>query len=158
MRVNDAITGVVLILFALAEIAYTRTFPAMPGQSYGSALFPVLIGVGLIICGVILIVGGLARRRTEPMIGGAEWLRSPHHVAGFLAMVGGLLFYILASGWLGFILTGLLLMFGWLVLLRRGKPASSFALALAVVLAVDYAFKSLLLVPLPLGLLQPILY
>jgi putative tricarboxylic transport membrane protein len=157
VRVNDAITGVMLVLFALAMIAYTRTFPAMPGQDYGSALFPVLIGIGFIICGVILIVGGLARRRTEPMFGGGEWLRSPHHVAGFLTMVGGLVFYILVSGWLGFIPTALLLLFGWLVLLRR-RPASSLALALVVVLAVDYVFKSLLLVPLPLGLLQPILY
>jgi putative tricarboxylic transport membrane protein len=158
VRVNDAISGVVLVLFALAMIAYTRTFPAMPGQNYGSALFPVMIGVGMIICGVILIVGGLARRRTEPMFGGTEWLRSPRHVAGFLAMVGGLLFYILVSDWLGFIPTALLLLFGWIVLLRGGRPASALALALAVVLVVDYVFKSLLLVPLPLGLLQPILY
>ena len=46
MRVNDAVIGGVLVLFALAMIWYTRTFPAMPGQDYGPALFPVLIGIG----------------------------------------------------------------------------------------------------------------
>jgi putative tricarboxylic transport membrane protein len=139
-------------------IWYTRTFPAMPGQDYGPALFPTLIGLGFIVTGVILIVSGLRRRRVEPLFGGGEWLRSGPHIINFLAVVGGLLLYIVASDWLGFILTSLLLLFVWLVLFRGGKPISSLAIALAVTLAVNYAFSQLLLVPLPLGLLQPLLY
>jgi putative tricarboxylic transport membrane protein len=158
VRLNDAVIGIALILFALAMIAYTRTFPAMPGQDYGPALFPVLIGIGFIVTGVILVVSGLRRRRAEPLFGGGEWLRSGPQVINFLAVVGGLLLYIVASGWLGFIVTSLLLLFGWLVLFRGGKPISSFVIALAVTLCVDYAFSQLLLVPLPLGVLQPLLY
>jgi putative tricarboxylic transport membrane protein len=158
VRLNDAVIGIALILFALAMIAYTRTFPAMPGQDYGPALFPTLIGIGLIVTGAILIASGLRRRRVEPLFGGGEWLRSGPHVINFLAVVGGLVLYIVASDWLGFIVTSLLLLFGWLVLFRGGKPISSFAIALAVTLGVDYAFSQLLLVPLPLGLLQPLLY
>jgi putative tricarboxylic transport membrane protein len=94
----------------------------------------------------------------EPLFGGGEWLRSGPHIINFLAVVGGLLLYIVASDWLGFILTSLLLLFVWLVLFRGGKPISSLAIALAVTLAVNYAFSQLLLVPLPLGLLQPLLY
>ena len=59
MRVNDAITGGVLVVFAVAEIAYTRTFPSLHGQKYGPDLFPMLIGVGLFICGVALIFRGI---------------------------------------------------------------------------------------------------
>ena len=158
MRLNDAVVGVALILFALVMIWHTRTFPAMPGQNYGPALFPTLIGVGFIVTGVILTVSGLRRRDREPFVGGGEWLRSGPHVINFLAVVGGLLLYILVSDWLGFILTSLLLLFGWLVLFRGGKPISSLAIALAVTLAVNYAFSQLLLVPLPLGLLQPLIY
>lgn len=158
MRLNDAVIGVALILFALAMIAYTRTFPAMPGQDYGPALFPTVIGVGFIITGLILTASGLRRRRQEPLVGGGEWLRSGPHLANFLAVVGGLLIYILISDWLGFILTALLLLFGWLVLFRGGKPVSSLAIALAVTLAANYTFGHLLLVPLPLGLLQPLVY
>jgi putative tricarboxylic transport membrane protein len=158
VRLNDAVIGIALILFALAMIAYTRTFPAMPGQDYGPALFPVLIGIGLIVTGGILVASGLRRRRTEPLFGGGEWLRSGSHLVNFLAVVGGLLLYIVASDWLGFILTSLLLLFVWLVLFRGGKPISSLAIALAVTLVVDYAFSQILLVPLPLGLLQPLLY
>lgn len=158
MRVNDAVIGVVLVVFALATIAYTRTFPAMPGQDYGPALFPVLIGIGFLICGVILIAGGIRQRSTVPLVSGGEWLRSRHHLIDFLAVIGGLVVYILISDWLGFIPTAFLLLFGWLVLFRGGKPASSAAIALGATLVVNYAFTQFLLVPLPLGLLQPILY
>jgi putative tricarboxylic transport membrane protein len=158
VRLNDAVIGTVLVLFALAMIWHTRTFPAMPGQDYGPALFPSLIGLGFIVTGLILIGSGLRRRRAEPMLGGGEWLGSAPHVINFLAVVGGLLLYMVASGWLGFILTSLLLLFGWLVLFRGGKWVSSFVIALGVTLVVDYAFSELLLVPLPLGLLEPLIY
>ena len=158
MRVNDAVIGVVLVLFALAMILYTRTFPSMPGQDYGPALFPVLIGIGFMICGAILIAGGISRLRTEPLFAGAEWLRSRHHLVDFFAVIGGLVVYILIADWLGFIPTAFLLMFGWLMLFRGGKTASSAVIALLTALVVNYAFTQFLLVPLPLGMLQPILY
>jgi putative tricarboxylic transport membrane protein len=158
VRVNDAVSGAGLVLFALAMIWYTRTFPAMPGQHYGPALFPVLIGIGFLLAGAILMVSGLARLRTEPLFSGGAWLRSGPHLINFAAIVGGLLLYILISDRLGFILTALLLLFGWLLLFRGGRPISSLAIALAVTLAVDYLFSELLLVPLPLGVLQPLLY
>jgi putative tricarboxylic transport membrane protein len=158
VRINDAVIGAVLVLFALAMMWHTRTFPAMPGQDYGPAVFPVLIGIGFLITGLILIVSGLRRRKTEPWFAGGEWLRSPRHVARFVAVIGGLVAYILVSDWLGFIPTALLLLFGWLMLFRDGKPVSSLVIALSVTLVVHYAFSQLLLVPLPLGILQPLIY
>jgi putative tricarboxylic transport membrane protein len=158
VRINDAVIGAVLVLFALAMMWHTRTFPAMPGQDYGPALFPVLIGIGFLITGLILIVSGLRRQKTEGWFAGGEWLRSRIHVARFVAVLGGLIVYILVSGWLGFIPTALLLLFGWLMLFRDGKPVSSLVIALAVTLVVHYAFSQLLLVPLPLGILQPLIY
>jgi putative tricarboxylic transport membrane protein len=158
VRINDAVIGAVLVVFALAMMWQTRTFPAMPGQDYGPAVFPVLIGIGFVITGLILIVSGLRRRRTEPWFAGGDWLRSRRHLLGFLAVIGGLVAYILVSDWLGFIPTALLLLFGWLVLFRNGKPVSSLVIALAVTLSVNYAFGQLLLVPLPLGLLQQLIY
>ena len=158
MRINDAVIGAVLVLFALAMMWHTRTFPAMPGQDYGPAVFPVLIGIGFLITGLILIVSGLRRQKTDGWFSGGEWMRSRTHVASFVAVLGGLIVYILVSGWLGFIPTALLLLFGWLVLFRDGKPVSSLVIALAVTLVVHYAFSQLLLVPLPLGILQPLIY
>jgi hypothetical protein len=62
VRVNDAVIGVIVVLFALAMVWHTRSFPSMPGQDYGPAPFPARIGIGMIISGGILIAGGLARR------------------------------------------------------------------------------------------------
>ena len=158
MRLNDAVIGVALVLFAGAMIWYTRTFPEMPGQDYGPALFPVLIGVGFLVTGGLLIASGVARLRTAPLFAGGDWLRSPTHVASFLAVVLGLLFYIMVSDWLGFIPTAALLLFVLLVILRRGRPLSSLVIALVATLAVNYVFTQFLLVPLPLGLLQHVIY
>jgi putative tricarboxylic transport membrane protein len=158
VRINDAVFGAVLLLFAAAMIWHTRTFPGMPGQDYGPALFPVLIGIGFLITGLILVVTGLRRRGTEPWFAGGEWLRSGRRLGGFLAVVGGLLFYILFSNWLGFVPTSVLLLTAWLVTFRGGHWLSSVAIAVVATLIVNYAFTQHLLVPLPLGLLQPILY
>jgi putative tricarboxylic transport membrane protein len=73
-------------------------------------------------------------------------------------VIGGLLVYILISDRLGFIPTAFLLLLGWLILFRGGRPLSSAGIALLTTLLVDYAFKQLLLVPLPLGLLQLVMY
>ena len=158
MRINDAVFGAVLLLFAAAMIWHTRTFPEMPGQDYGPALFPVLIGIGFAVTGLILVVTGLRQRRTVPWFAGGDWLRSGRQLGGVLAVVLGLLFYILFSNWLGFVPTAVLLLTAWLVTFRGGHWVSSIALALAVTLVVNYAFTRYLLEPLPLGLLQPLLY
>ncbi|MDX1541711.1 MAG: tripartite tricarboxylate transporter TctB family protein [Geminicoccaceae bacterium] len=160
MRVNDAITGAVLIVFAALMIGYAQTtFPSMPGQDYGPALFPTLIGAGFVVSGLILIAGGLVRRRRfEPWFEGGAWFNSPHHLACFGAVIGGLLIYILVSDWFGFIPTMVVLLTGWLVLFRDGRWISSAVIAVLVTLVINYAFTQFLLVPLPLGLLQPIIY
>ena len=63
MRANDALSGLVLILLSLAMIALTLSFPAFPGQKYGPALFPRILGTGLIVCGAILIWNGINSRK-----------------------------------------------------------------------------------------------
>src|SRR5690606_41467705 len=105
-----------------------------------------------------LYAAGLSRLRTEPLFAGAERLRSPLHLIVFFAVLGGLVVYILIAVWLGFIPTAFLLMSGWLMLFRGGKPVSSAVIALLSTLVVNYAFTQLLLVPLPLGLLRYVLY
>ena len=63
MRFNDAITACALMIFAIAEIAYTQTFPSLLGQNYGPDLFPRIIGVGLIATGFLLMVRGVLQKR-----------------------------------------------------------------------------------------------
>ena len=59
MRFNDAVFGVVLLLVAIAVAATALTFPGMPGQSFGPALFPDIIAGGFALCGLALIWSGV---------------------------------------------------------------------------------------------------
>lgn len=155
MRLNDAVPGIVLILFALAEMAYTRTFPSFHGQQVGPDLFPMIIGCALLVCGVVLLISGLSVRGTVPLVTLGDWAKDRGAVLNLLLIPAALLFYILASGWLGFVPTAMIILVT--LLYRFGvSPAMSLAVALATTLIIQQLFASVLLVPLPWGLLQPI--
>lgn len=155
MRFNNIIPGVVLILFAIAEIAYTTTFPRLHGQSYGPDLFPILIGIGLLVCGVILIVQGLAQRGTVPMVDIGDWAQDRQNVLNVVILIGSIIFYIVASGELGFIPTSLLLL--TILLLRFGTSwRGSILLAVVTTFVIHTLFAKVLLVPLPWGILLPV--
>jgi putative tricarboxylic transport membrane protein len=155
MRFNDAVFGVLLIAFAIAEIAYTRTFPTLHGQAYGPDLFPILIGVGFLITGAILTWQGLAQRAAQPLFEVGAWAADRRNVVNFALVLLALLFYILASDWLGFVPTAFMIM---LVLLKSfgGGWVTALVIAALTTLGVQALFARLLLVPLPWGLLQPV--
>jgi putative tricarboxylic transport membrane protein len=155
MRLNDAIFGVLLIVFAIAEIAYTRTFPSLHGQAYGPDLFPILIGVGFLITGAILTIQGLAQRAVQPLVETGAWAADRRNVVNFALVLLALLFYIAASDWLGFILTAFIIM---LVLLKSfgSGMATAVVVAALTTLAIHALFARVLLVPLPWGVLQPV--
>ena len=44
MRVNDAVFGIVFMIAGAAIAVEAQSFPPVPGQQYGSAFFPRLIG------------------------------------------------------------------------------------------------------------------
>ncbi len=159
MKVNDAISGVVLILFAGIVYALTWDYPGMPGQPYGPALFPRLIAVLMALTGLGLIISGLRRWRDAPPVVLAEWVGSPWHAAGLIAVVLSVVFYIYVSKSLGFILTGFVIL-AVLFLLLRGRAYlwSSLAIAAVTVIAIQQFFGDLLRVPLPWGVLQSIIW
>jgi len=159
MKVNDAIWGALFLLLAVAILIHIQTFPTIPGQNIGPALFPGAIAVGLAVCAVILIVKGLVLRTHGPehahWVRFEAWVRSPRHVLAFFLVIGVNIFYILLVDTLGFIVTGtiylaaLFAVFG--VRARWNLP-----LALVIALIIHYAFYKLLKVPLAWGLLQRI--
>jgi putative tricarboxylic transport membrane protein len=155
MRHNDAVFGILLIVFAIAEIAYTRTFPSLHGQSYGPDLFPILIGVGFLICGAILTVRGVAARATMPLAEFGEWTRDRGNVVNFGLVLLSLLFYITAADWLGFIPTSFTILLVLLIRFGTGVPLAVGTAAMTT-LAIHTLFARVLLVPLPWGLLQPV--
>jgi len=85
VRVNDAVIGAVLLVLSLAVVWHVRSFPTIPGQTYGAALYPFLVGCGLGVCSLLLIVKGLRER--APIVGTGRGVDagSPAGHAGMLA-------------------------------------------------------------------------
>ena len=154
MRLSDTLSGLLLVLFGLAVVLYARTFPGAAGHGVGPAFFPMVIGVGIALCGAVLGWSG----RKERDAAGLEfeaWARHPRLALNGALVIGGLIFYAVAVETIGFfvtafaILVALFLAFGvrwrWIV-----------PLAAMVTLGLHVAFYSLLRVPLPWGWLEGI--
>ena len=157
MRTNDIISGLVLIALSGLMIYLTLDFPDFPGQDYGPALFPRILGSGIILCGVILIFrGSSARRAGEPWIAVADWTRDPWHVASFIMLSALVLVYILVSEQIGFIPVAfamLLCLFLWF----RTRLVVALPVAAATTWVVHWFFATMMRVPLPRGILTNIL-
>jgi putative tricarboxylic transport membrane protein len=154
LKLNDAIFGLLLAALGGAVLFAVRGFPKIPGQPVGPALFPGLIATGLCIAGLILIVQGLRNRGAQPWLQWDDWVRSPRHVAALAVLLGGIVFYIAAANWLGFLPTAFVLLMSMLLVLRV-PPGRSVLVAVAATLVIHFAFYKLLRVPLPWGLLTP---
>ena len=155
MRFNDSVFGLILIVFAIAEISYTRTFPRLHGQDYGPDLFPIIIGAGLMLFGCILTARGWAHRTAQPMLVVGDWAHDRGNVINVVILLGSIVFYIVFSTWLGFIPTALLIQS--ILLVRLGSSLiTSVIIAAISTMVIHTLFAKLLLVPLPWGLLLPV--
>ena len=154
MRLNDTLCGLLILLFGAGIILHTGTFPAMPGQNVGPALFPRLIGIGLVLAGLTLTGSGFRVDRT-PRLTLDDWVRRPRTLVDVALVIGATVFYVMIVDTAGFFLTGpvflaiLFLTFG--VRRRWVLP-----LAAGVTLVLHVGFYTLLHVPLPWGWLEGI--
>jgi putative tricarboxylic transport membrane protein len=151
VQLSDRITGgVLVILGGLAAWSGSR-LPAVPGQEVGPAAFPMLIGSGLVICGALIALG-IGRSFEVPEEDATEAAAPRFHGLRALIPPALLLFYMLASEPLGFLLTAaIVVLIGALALGARLTLAVPLALVAPVL--VHLAFYKLLRVPLPDGVL-----
>ena len=155
MKINDAVVGACLIALAIAILVHIQGYPLIPGQNYGPALFPGSIAVGLIGCGLLLVRRGM--RAGLPLVALAGWMRNPTLVTNFLAICAVLVFYIVAVAPLGFIPTATICLVALFLKLQvRVLPA--IIVAIVATLVIHTLFYKLLRVPLPWGVLEPVLW
>jgi putative tricarboxylic transport membrane protein len=153
VKFNDAIPGAVLAALGAAVLVAVQGYPKIPGQPVGPALFPGLIACGLCIGGLLLVVRGWLARADQPWLVPEDWVRSPRHRLALAVLLGGIVFYILASNWLGFLPAATLVLLA-LFLVLGVPPGRSVGIALVAALVIHFAFYKLLRVPLPWGVLQ----
>lgn len=142
--------GIGIAALALAVLWSARSFPNVPGQKLGAAFLPMLIGAGLLLCGVALML-----RRSGPAAAGAPAAQAgDEHFGSSALTIGAVIVYILGSDAIGFLLLAPLCLLATFLAQRvRIVPALWWSLGGAVL--VHVAFYKLLRVPLPWGVLTP---
>ena len=173
MKSNDVPIGAGLLVLSLLILWHVSSFPPAPGQPYNAALFPGIAAVGLALASIALIVGGLRKRngeRADSAPAGTEELESlaasqeievletakvPSRMLAIILTAGAIVFYLAAANFLGFILTGTIIL---AVLMWSYGVAFKVLVPVSIVSAVliHLAFYKLLSVPLPWGVLQPL--
>jgi putative tricarboxylic transport membrane protein len=149
MRFNDTLSGLLLLLAGIAVVVFAWTFPPAMGQSIGPGLFPILTGVGLGLCGVVLAWSGVKRREGAWLVW-EDWVRRPRMALNGALVIGALIFYALVVDTVGFFLTA----FAFLVVLFLAFGVNwrwIAPIAVAVTLGLQVAFGTVLRVPLPWG-------
>ncbi|HYF55972.1 MAG TPA: tripartite tricarboxylate transporter TctB family protein [Salinarimonas sp.] len=157
MRLSDRTTGLVLAAVgALAAYGGSR-LPPVPGQQVGPSVFPMVVGVGLVLCGLLVALGIGSRFEEpdpQPATGPAGGGGRPAPLGGLRVLVPPalLLFYVLASDRLGFLITAALIVLATALTLGA-RLRLAIPLALAAPVGVHLVFAKLLRVALPPGLL-----
>ena len=148
MRVNDALAGALFIVAGLVIILTAMQMPAMPGQPYGAATFPLVVGGGFILVSLALIASGIAGWRETPGVVATDWGRSGAALFRMALTVVLVVLYIAFSRALGFTLSSFLVLVT-LFLALRVNPLIAIPVAAVATLAIQQAFGVALRVPLP---------
>jgi putative tricarboxylic transport membrane protein len=153
MKINDTLSGAAIAALGIVILVHVQSFPPMPGQKVGPAMFPGLLAVGLLICAAGVIWRGLKTLKSEGWLVWPEWLAQRRIAAGFCLIPVVLVVYTLISEKLGFIPTGIAFLFS-LCWVFRVRPWVAFAVAVAGTLVIHTIFYKLLKVPLPWGIMS----
>jgi putative tricarboxylic transport membrane protein len=165
MQLSDRVTGLFMVaLGALAAYGGSR-LPPVPGQQIGPNVFPLVVGVGLAICGGMIAFGvghhyeqeaeaDLAKITGQIAIATGDGDERSGWWRGLKALVppGLLLFYVVAVDRLGFLPTAAVMVLTTSLALGA-RVRLAVPLAIGAPLLVNLVFAKLLRVPLPSGLL-----
>src|SRR3954466_6651168 len=160
MRLPDSVTGSFLVVLGTAAAYGGWLLPPVPGQPVGPNVFPLVIGIGLALCGLAIVFGiGHTFEEGEELIplqeGRAAAAPPPQgKLYGLRALLPPalLLFYVVAADRLGFIVTAALIVFVTSPALGA-RWKLSLPLAVLAPIGIHLIFSKLLRVPLPAGLL-----
>jgi len=162
MNIPNPIMGGAIAVLGAAAAYGGSLLPPVPGQQVGPNVFPVLIGLGLVACGIAIACGiGSSFEQPEEVVAAedgshapAETAPPPVPYAALKTVVPPilLLFYALTVDSLGFIPTAAI-MVAVTCFALGGTVRAAIWLAILAPPAVHLIFAKLLRVPLPAGLL-----
>ncbi len=148
MRLHRTLLGLLFMALAAAFFAYTFTFPGLPGQRVGPALFPRVISAGIFACGLMLAWQGW--RSGEAIIEFDAALREPRRLIGFASIPLAVLFYIVAAPKLGFLPVAAIIVAA-LCLWMGARAWVAVVTGVVSAYVIHWFFGSVMRIPLPRG-------
>jgi len=159
MRLPDRVTGLFLVGLGGAAAYGGWLLPPVPGQPVGPNVFPLVIGIGLALCGLMIAFGiGHTFEEEEELVpfeGGQPIAAQPRgRFFGLRALLPPalLIFYVVAVDRVGFIPTAALIVLATSTALGA-RLKLSIPLAILAPIGIHLIFYKVLRVPLPAGLL-----
>jgi len=161
MKVSEFSLACIILLLGSGIVLRVNTFPVVGGMAYGPAFFPRLVGIGFIVCSVLLFGSAWLKRRAvvenaserTTLVAGAN-LPS---VFRFLSILVALGLYIAGGPVLGFLATTTLVT-GAMFAMFRVKLRLLLILSPCLSVSLYLLFEQLLRVPLPRGLLERLIF
>jgi putative tricarboxylic transport membrane protein len=155
MKFNDMFSGAVLMAMSLLILLTVKDYPDIPGQNIGPGAFPGLLAALLALCSALLMWKGWRTQRQTHWLVWGNWMRSALHLRNFCITIACLVFYIMASDFLGFLISSTTVLATMFTALGvRWKW--TLMLSIIITLVVHTIFYKALRVPLPWGILLPI--
>ena len=160
MKISDRITGLFLAALGLAAFWGGSWLPPVPGQQVGPSVFPMVIGTGLMVLGVLIAlhVGRSFEEQAEAEMAAHSVVdpEEEQYAAARRWMIllppGLLVLYYVASEKLGFVpLAAFMIAVLGLAFGAKRKPLIFVSIGGAIF--IQLIFVKLLRVPLPAGLL-----
>ena len=163
MQISDRVTGLFMVaLGGLAAYGGSR-LPPVPGQQIGPNVFPLVVGIGLAICGGMIAFGigrtyeeeaeaDLAKIQIATGTDKDDRAHSWWQGLRVLLPPALLLFYVFAVDRIGFLPTAAFVVLA-VSLALGARLRLAVAMAIGAPLFVNLVFSKLLRVPLPSGLL-----
>jgi putative tricarboxylic transport membrane protein len=163
MRLSDRVTGLFTFGLGAASAYGGWLLPPVPGQPVGPNVFPLVVGIGLCLCGLMIALGighqfeeeaeaDLAAHSDMPTDEQVLASHSTFYKLRVLIPPALLVFYMLLVERLGFYVTAAAIIL--IAALSFGaRPRLAVPVALLAPVVVHLVFYKLLRVPLPAGLI-----
>ncbi|MFK7966695.1 MAG: tripartite tricarboxylate transporter TctB family protein [Burkholderiaceae bacterium] len=157
MKIHDRLIGGLSVAGGVALIVAASQLRAMPGQLFGSAFFPTVLGVACCIVGLLLM---LKRQQAadldpQPWLSLPDWFLDRRAIRAGAFCVAAVAFILFAES-IGFMLSAFVLLLALMLMMGAGVTMAT-ASSIGATVVLHLVFVVLLRVPLPFGVIERML-
>ncbi len=153
MKRDETIVGIVILFFGGITTLLSLRMPIGTFRAAGTGLFPLLLGIILMILSVLFLFNLLLRKEKDLEKKEAPVEASPGSIKPVILFLGMMALAALFFNSLGYPLIAFLLMVALLKILGMKRWTASILLSLATAVVSYFLFVQWLKIPLPKGLL-----